>query len=101
VSNETTDAQIGSANAYSPNQDYIKNKMGYTAALSLLRVGKHGDIGEVVKVLELALNSNDRYERAYAFEALSSIRTGEAVDVLIRYYRTARWCPDTHKASMF
>jgi HEAT repeat protein len=101
VSNETTDAQIGSANAYSPNQDYIQNKIGYAAALSLLRIGKHGDAFEVVKVLELALSSNDRYVRAYAFEALSSLRTGEAVDVLIRYHRTARWCPDTHKASMF
>jgi hypothetical protein len=50
VTNETTGTQIGSANAYSPNQDYIQNKMGYTAALSLLRIGQHGDAGKVVKV---------------------------------------------------
>jgi HEAT repeat protein len=101
VYNETTGAQSGSVNAYSPNQDYIQNKIGYAAALSLLRIGQLGDVGEVVKVLEFALDSNDRYVRTYAFEALSKIRTAEAVDVLMRYYRTARWCPDTHKASMF
>jgi HEAT repeat protein len=101
VSNETTGAQNGSANAYSPNQDYIQNKIGYTAALSLLRIGQYGEAGEVLEVLELALDSNDRYVRAYAFEALSNLRTAEAIDVLMRYYRTARWCPDTHKASMF
>jgi HEAT repeat protein len=101
VSNETTGEQIGSANEYFANQNYIHNKIGYTAALSLLRIGQHGDEGEVVKALELALDSNDRYVRAYAFEALTNIQTKEAIEVLIRYYRTARWCPDTHKASVF
>ncbi|MFD0960795.1 HEAT repeat domain-containing protein [Paenibacillus chungangensis] len=83
------------------NQDYIQNKIGYTAALSLLRIGKYGKADEVVKALEPALSSSDRYVRAYAFEALSYLRSAEAVDVLLRYHRTARWCPDTHKASSF
>jgi HEAT repeat protein len=89
------------ADAYSPNQDYIQNKIGYTAALSLLRIGQYGEAREVVNALEIALNSSDRYVRAYAFEALTSIGTVGAADVLVRYYRTARWCPNTHKASMF
>ncbi|MFC5649181.1 HEAT repeat domain-containing protein [Paenibacillus solisilvae] len=101
VRSEKEEAQTESTNAYSPNQDYIKNKLGYTAALSLLRIGKHGEAVEVVTALEEALSSNDRYVRAYAFEALSQLRIGEAVEVLLRYYRTSRWCPDTTKASMF
>ncbi|MFC5404109.1 HEAT repeat domain-containing protein [Cohnella soli] len=86
---------------YISNQSYISNKIGYTAALSLLRTGKDGDAKQVVRSLEQALHSKDRYVRAYAAEALTYLRTDEAVDVLIRYYRTARWCSDTSKASPF
>lgn len=82
-------------------QGYIKNKLGYTAALSLLRTSKDGDARSVIRSLEQALHSKDRYVRAYAFEALTHLRTDEAVDILIRYYRTSRWCPDTSKASTF
>ncbi|WP_245585845.1 HEAT repeat domain-containing protein [Paenibacillus pinihumi] len=83
------------------SQGYITNKIGYTAALSLLRTGKLGDAKVVVHALNTALNSKDRYVRAYAFEALAHLRTEEAIDVLVRAYRSARWCPDTHKASAF
>lgn len=83
------------------NQSYIMNKIGYTAALSLLRTGRDGDAGQVVRSLERALHSKDRYVRAYASEALTHLRTDEAVDVLIRYYRTSRWCSNTSKASTF
>lgn len=82
-------------------QSYIKNKLGYAAALSLLRIGKYGDADEVISALSKALDSTDRYVRAYAFEALTHLRTNEAVDVLLRHYRSARWCPDTNKASTF
>lgn len=90
-----------SSDMYVNKQKYISNKIGYTAALSLLRTGKDGDAGQVVRSLEKALHSKDRYVRAYASEALTHLRTAEAVDVLIRYYRTSRWCPDTSKASTF
>jgi HEAT repeat protein len=83
------------------NQQYIANKIGYTAALSLLRTGKDGDPEIVVDALRQALGSKDRYVRAYASEALTHLRTPEAIDVLIRFYRSSRWCPDTHKASTF
>jgi GNAT superfamily N-acetyltransferase len=82
-------------------QTYITNKIGYTAALSLLRAGKEGNAEQVVKALEKALSSNDRYVRAYASEALTHIRTDEAVDIMIRYYRSSRWCPSTSKLSTF
>ncbi|MDF2651941.1 MAG: phytanoyl-CoA dioxygenase [Paenibacillus sp.] len=97
---ETDDAP-NSNDMYENRQRYITNKIGYTAALSLLRRGKEGDAGQVIRSLEQALHSKDRYVRAYASEALTHIRTDEAVNALIRYYRSARWCPDTSKASTY
>jgi HEAT repeat protein len=82
-------------------QTYIINKVGYTASLSLLRAGREGDPGIVLRALKKALSSKDRYLRAYAFEALGHLRTDEATEVLIQYFRSSRWCPDTHKASTF
>lgn len=82
-------------------QSYIVNKLGYTAALSLLRTARDHDVPIVLSSLEQALHSKDRYVRAYAFETLTHLRTIEAVDVLIRHYRSARWCPDTTTASTF
>ncbi|WP_018754221.1 HEAT repeat domain-containing protein [Paenibacillus terrigena] len=99
---ETNDAsQANKTVNYAASQTYITNKIGYTAALSLLRIGKSGYVQEVVRSLEQALYSNDRYVRAYAAEALTHLRTEEAVDILIRFYRSSRWCPDTSKASTF
>lgn len=100
ISSETGDAP-NSNDKYSNNQSYIVNQIGYTAALSLLRTGKEGDAKQVVRALEQALRSKDRYVRAYASEALTHLRTADAIDVLIRYYRTSRWCSDTSKASTF
>lgn len=86
---------------YISNQNYIRNKIGYTACLSLLRTYQVGDPAIVLRGLKKALASNDRYVRAYAFEALGHLRTEAALDVLTEYFRSARWCPDTHKASTF
>ncbi|MCJ8011538.1 HEAT repeat domain-containing protein [Paenibacillus sp. KQZ6P-2] len=86
---------------YASNQKYIINKIGYTACLSLLRAGREGDPAIVLHALKKALSSKDRYVRAYAFEALGHLRTEEAIEVIIQYFRSARWCPDTHKASSF
>ncbi|NBD23936.1 HEAT repeat domain-containing protein [Paenibacillus glycinis] len=94
-------ASDGNSNLYVANQAYIANKLGYTAALSLLRIGKLGDPELVVSGLRAGLASKDRYTRAYSFEALTALRTEEAIGVLIQHYRTARWCPDTHPASTF
>lgn len=100
VQKEETDS-LESSREYPPNQGYIKNKIAYTAALTLLRIGRYGNPDEVLRGLVQAFDSKDRYVRAYAFEALAQLKTAEAVDVLIRYNRTARWCPDTNKASTF
>ncbi|WP_263364552.1 hypothetical protein [Paenibacillus arenilitoris] len=101
LAEESASAEKDPASEYAPSQGYIRNKIGYTAALSLLRIGGHAAAGGTVGVLERALGSADRYVRAYACEALDHLRTAEAVDVLLRYYRSARWCPDTTKASTF
>ncbi|WP_261979712.1 hypothetical protein [Paenibacillus sp. Y412MC10] len=69
--------------------------------MSLLRTASPQDVPIVIHSLEQALLSKDRYVRAYAFETLTHLRTPEAMEVLIRYYRPARWCPDTTKASTF
>lgn len=96
-----TDSALQSTESKKLFQPYIANKIGYTAALSLLRTGHAGDVKEVVQSLEQALYSKDRYVRAYAVEALTHLRSEEAVDILIRYYRASRWCQDTSKISTF
>ncbi|WNQ14008.1 HEAT repeat domain-containing protein [Paenibacillus aurantius] len=101
VEQEADEVALNSGDMYVGQQKYIINKVGYTAALSLLRIGKYGEEEIVIRGLEQALTSRDRYVRAYASEALTQLRTDKAVEVLIRYYRTSRWCPDTSKASTF
>lgn len=86
---------------YIQHQHYIINKVGYTATLSLLRVVRPQDAKEVLPVLEKALQSRDRYIRAYAFEVLTHLKTPEAVELMIHSFRAARWCPDTNKHSPF
>lgn len=95
------DGTSDSMDGYVSNQKYIKNKIGYTACLSLLRAGREGDPAIILPALKKALTSKDRYVRAYAFEALGHLRTEEATEIIIQYFRSARWCPDTHKASSF
>ncbi|GAB6931026.1 hypothetical protein JCM10914A_50090 [Paenibacillus sp. JCM 10914] len=98
---EESEGTIGSDGVDVSQQGYILNKLGYTATLSLLRTVRDQDVPIVIRSLEQALHSEDRYVRAYAFETLTHLRTPEAIDVLIRYYRSARWCPDTTKVSTF
>ncbi|MBO9610074.1 MAG: HEAT repeat domain-containing protein [Paenibacillaceae bacterium] len=84
---------------YTEPQWYIVNKIGYTAALSLLRIGNNGDPNLAVGALKRALDSKDRYARAYAFEALCHYRTEEAIQAMLTFIGHSRWCADTHKAS--
>ncbi|MCZ8515247.1 HEAT repeat domain-containing protein [Paenibacillus filicis] len=91
----------GDTDAYVKSQKYIRHKIRYTAALSLLRVGQEQEARKAVPALSRALEDEDRYVRAYAAEALTHIRSDEAVQVMIDYFRKSRWCPSTHKASTF
>ncbi len=69
------------------------------AALSLWRLAPISP--EVVPVLEQALHDGDRYVQGYALEALERIGTTDALAVLLRHLKTARWCAITSPKSMF
>ncbi|GAA3406005.1 HEAT repeat domain-containing protein [Paenibacillus hodogayensis] len=85
----------------------------FTAGLALARIGP--EAGAAVPALKRALRQDDvvpllsapkadqgtRYVSAIAAAALQRIRTDEALDVLLPYLQTARWCPATSKASTF
>ncbi|WP_127585058.1 HEAT repeat domain-containing protein [Paenibacillus koleovorans] len=94
------DEAVGGSDANSHSiQPYILNKIGYTSTLSLSRLARKQDADLIVGALKQALESRDRYVRAYASEALSLLRTEEALEVLFRFFKVSRWCKDTHKAS--
>jgi HEAT repeat protein len=93
---KTGDSAEGSSDSF---QSYISNKIGYTSTLSLARIVEKHHANLIVGSLKKALASRDRYVRAYASEALSLLRTEEALDALFRFFKVSRWCKDTHKAS--
>jgi hypothetical protein len=87
----------------------------FSAGLALARIGPAA--GSAVGALKLALHDGDegpapmlaaskadkgaRYVSAIAATALQRIRTDEALDILLSYLQTARWCPSTTKVSTF
>ncbi|TMV49987.1 phytanoyl-CoA dioxygenase [Paenibacillus mesophilus] len=86
----------------------------FTAGLALARLGPEAK--EAVPALRHALYDSDigvsmlstpkadqgsRYVSAIAATALQRIRTNEALDVLLPYLQTARWCPVTTKVSTY
>lgn len=86
----------------------------FSAGLALARIGP--EAGAAVPALERALHAEEetafmlpaskadqgaRYVSAIAATALQRIRTDEALDVLLPYLQTARWCPVTTKVSTF
>ncbi|MCQ6559231.1 HEAT repeat domain-containing protein [Paenibacillus mendelii] len=91
----------GSADKRADNQRYILHKVRYAAALSLLRIGQESAARAAVAALRDALEDEDRYVRAYASEALTFIKSDEAVETLIAFFRKSRWCSSTNKSSTF
>ncbi|MDF2668879.1 MAG: phytanoyl-CoA dioxygenase [Paenibacillus sp.] len=71
----------------------------FMAGLSLARIGK--EAGEAVPALKQALNDSNRYVSAIAASALQRIRSDEALDVLLPFLQTARWCPVTTVESRY
>jgi len=71
----------------------------YTAAYSLACFGTDG--AEAVPALAKALQDENRYTSGHAVTALRRIRTPEAVDTLLAWMETTRWCPFTSKESTF
>ncbi|NBD26318.1 HEAT repeat domain-containing protein [Paenibacillus glycinis] len=71
----------------------------FTAGLSLVRVGPAA--ADAVPALERSLADENRYVRGHALEALRSIGTKEAHEVLMNELFNTRWCSDTTPASTF
>ena len=69
------------------------------AALALARIGPHAD--ESTGALADALEDNDRYVRGKAAHALRRIGTDTAMDSLLRFLETSRWCYSTTQDSLY
>ena len=80
------------------------SEVRFDAALSLVRGAVRGTprlMADAVAPLENALFDTNRYVSAYAAEALERIGTPEALDALVPFLRTARWCPHTDNRRPF
>jgi len=71
----------------------------YNAAYALACFGT--DAAEAVPALKQALSDPNRYVSGHAITALRRIRTPQAVDTLLHWMETTRWCPVTTKESTF
>lgn len=71
----------------------------FSAALSLAQMGPAAEAA--VPVLEEALHDPNRYVPGYAVEALEQIATPRAMQVLLPFLKTARWCAHTSPASIY
>lgn len=71
----------------------------YNAAYALACFGT--EAAEAVPALQQALNDPNRYASGHAIAALRRIRTPEAVDTLLHWMETTRWCPVTTKDNTF
>ena len=71
----------------------------FSAALSLAQMGPAAD--PAVPALGKALQDENRYVPGYAVEALERIATPRAMQTLIPFLKSARWCPHTTSKSIF
>jgi HEAT repeat protein len=69
------------------------------AALALARIGPCAE--ESVPSLAVALDDGDRYVRGKAAHALKRIGTPDALNALIGFLETARWCDLTTQDSLY
>lgn len=83
------------AEGLNDEQDLVRSD----TALALGQIGKP-DQG-TVSLLANALKDENRYVRSHAAVALQRIGTSEAIDVLLRFYSTFRWCHSTTSTSTF
>ncbi|QHW34297.1 phytanoyl-CoA dioxygenase [Paenibacillus rhizovicinus] len=71
----------------------------FMAGLALVRIGAAA--ADAVPALAATLQDENRYVRGHSLEALRSIGTKEAHDVLLHELFNTRWCSDTTPASTF
>ena len=79
------------------------SEVRFDAALSLVRGAARAPalLEAAVERLENALFDTNRYVSGYAAEALERIGSRAALDALVPFLRTARWCPHTDNARPF
>ena len=80
------------------------SEVRFDAALSLVRAAAQGStelMAPAVAPLEESLYDSNRYVSGYAAEALERIGTAEALEALLPFLRTARWCPHTDNQHPF
>ncbi len=79
------------------------SEVRFDAALSLVRGAARDPrlLETTVAPLEAALFDTNRYVSGYAAEALERIGSREAMEALVPFLRTARWCPHTDNARPF
>lgn len=75
------------------------DEVRFNAALALARLGPGA--AAATEALAGALYDGNRYVSGYACEALQRIGTGEALNVLLPFLQTARWCPITNIKNLF
>ena len=71
----------------------------FSAALGLAQIGPAAEAA--VPALRDALHDENRYVPGYAVEALERIATPDAMQVLLPFLKTARWCAHTSPASIY
>ena len=69
------------------------------AAFALVRLGPHGEAA--IPALGDVLYDEDRYVRGDAAHALLRIGTPKALETVLPFLETSRWCPLTTKESTF
>ena len=75
------------------------DEVRFNASLALARLGP--DAAPATAALVEALRDGNRYTAGYAVEALERIGTPEAMRILVRFLKIARWCPVTTTGNLF
>ena len=94
---ETRDALLAA-------MDDPASEVRFDATLSLVRAATQSTrklMAKTVEPLADSLYDSNRYVSAYAAEALERIGTREALEALVPFLRTARWCPHTDNKRPF
>jgi HEAT repeat protein len=78
------------------------NKVSAAATLSLLRISKSLESHlPTISLLKNLMKHEERYVKGYAIEALTRIKSDHALDALLSFFRTSRWCSITTPKSLY
>ncbi|SFL44322.1 HEAT repeat [Paenibacillus sp. 1_12] len=75
------------------------DQVRFMAGMALTKMGSKAQ--NAIPVIAHALNDENRYVRATAVDALYSMNTDTAKDILLKFLRDSRWCASTTPNSTF